>query len=86
MALKDDFEKAAEEVKWITSRPDNDTLLLLYSLFKQATEGDVKGEKPGMFDLKGKKKFEAWESKKGKSKDAAMHDYIAAVKKLTAKN
>ncbi|HZH78054.1 MAG TPA: acyl-CoA-binding protein, partial [Archangium sp.] len=53
MALEDDFRSAQERVKTLTTRPSNDTLLELYSLFKQATEGDVQGKRPGMLDLKG---------------------------------
>lgn len=66
-------------------RPDNDTLLKLYGLFKQSTEGDVKGTKPGFLDLKGRKKFEAWESFKGVSRGDAMKQYVALVADLKAK-
>lgn len=82
MALKEDFDRAAEEVQKLPSRPDNDTLLSLYALFKQATEGDVKGSRPGMLDLKGRKKFDAWAEKKGMGTDQAMREYIGLVTRL----
>lgn len=81
MATKADFEKALEEVKGL-SNLSNEDLLDLYGLFKQATVGDVSGSKPGMFDLKGKAKYEAWSSRKGLSKEEAMKKYVALVKKL----
>lgn len=82
MALKEDFEKAAEDVKGLKSRPSNDDLLELYACFKQATEGDVSGSRPGLFDLKGRAKFDAWTKKRGIGKDAAMQAYIAKVSAL----
>lgn len=82
MPLKDDFENAAKDVQKLTARPDNETLLSLYSLFKQATEGDVKGQRPGMLDLKGRKKYDAWSEKKGMAADQAMQQYVALVKRL----
>jgi acyl-CoA-binding protein len=80
--LKTQFNQAAEDVKKLSSRPDNQTLLELYSLFKQATDGDVSGSRPGMLDVKGRAKFDAWAKKKGLSSDTAMKDYIALVTKL----
>jgi acyl-CoA-binding protein len=82
MALTDDFQKAQERVKTLTTRPSNDTLLELYSLFKQATEGDVQGKRPGMLDLKGRAKYDAWAGRKGVGKDAAMQQYIQLVDRL----
>ncbi len=82
MALTDDFQKAQERVKTLTTRPSNDTLLELYSLFKQATEGDVQGKRPGMLDLKGRAKYDAWAGRKGLGKDAAMQQYIQLVDRL----
>src|SRR5687767_10560045 len=63
--LKQEFETAAAEVQKLPSRPDNDTLLKLYSLYKQATEGDAKGSRPGLLDLKGRKKYDAWAAIRG---------------------
>jgi len=60
----------------------NDVLLDLYALFKQATVGDVAGSRPGMLDLKGRAKYDAWAKQKGSSKDRAMEAYIALVAKL----
>lgn len=82
MALKDDFEKASKDVHQLTSRPSNEKLLELYALYKQGTEGDVKGSRPGFLDVKGRAKFDAWTSKKGLSADDAMTKYIAVVKSL----
>ena len=81
--LRKQFDAAAEAVKTVEERPDNDTMLRLYSLYKQATEGDVKGDKPGFFDFVGTAKYEAWSKLKGTSADEAMKKYIATVKRLT---
>ena len=83
MELKELFEQAAADSKSLSERPSNDTLLQLYSLYKQATEGDVNGEPPSNpFDFVNKAKYEAWAALKGKSKDAAMKEYTALVNKL----
>ena len=83
MDLKTLFEQAAEENKTLSDRPSNDTLLQLYSLYKQATEGDVNVDPPANpFDFVSKAKYEAWSGLKGKSKEAAMQDYIDLVGKL----
>ncbi len=82
MALIDDFNSAVSKSKELTKRPSNEELLDLYALFKQATEGDVSGERPGGFDFKAIAKFDAWTSKKGIAKDKAMEDYILLVSKL----
>ncbi|EPY52521.1 acyl-coenzyme A binding protein [Schizosaccharomyces cryophilus OY26] len=79
------FEKAAAEVKELKQTPNNDELLQLYALFKQATAGDNNTEKPGLLDLKGKYKWNAWEELKGKSKEDATNDYIAYVEELKGK-
>jgi len=83
MSLQDDFNKALTDVKKLNEL-GNEELLALYALYKQATVGDVSGPKPGMFDLKGKAKYEAWNGKKGLTKDKAMQQYVALVKKLGA--
>ncbi len=82
MALLDDFNTAVTKSKDLTQRPSNEELLNLYSLFKQATEGDVSGERPGGFDFKAIAKFDAWASRKGINKDQAMQDYVDLVSKL----
>ncbi len=77
------FEAAAEAVKTLSERPDNDMLLRLYALYKQGAEGDVSGPKPGFFDFVGTAKYDAWAKLAGTSKDEAMEKYIALVKRLT---
>ncbi|XP_033607126.1 acyl-CoA-binding protein homolog isoform X1 [Cryptotermes secundus] len=84
MATEAKFKDAAESAKAFTKRPSDDELLELYALFKQATVGDNDTAKPGMLDLKGKAKWEAWNGKKGVSKEAAMEAYIELVEKLKA--
>lgn len=76
------FEQAAEDVQTLKERPDNDTLLRLYALYKQGSEGDVAGEKPGFFDFVGTAKYEAWSRLKGTPRDAAQQQYIDLVTKL----
>jgi acyl-CoA-binding protein len=80
--LKAKFEQAAEDVKKLPERPDNDTLLKLYALYKQGSEGDVSGPKPGFFDFVGTAKYEAWAKLKGMKGDEAMQKYTDLVKKL----
>ena len=82
--LQAEFEQAAKDVHALTERPDNDTLLRLYALYKQGAEGDVSGPKPGFFDFVGTAKYEAWAKLAGTSQDDAMQKYIDLVKKLTA--
>ncbi len=80
--LKQKFEQAAIDVKDLSERPDNETLLRLYALYKQGSEGDVSGEKPGFFDFVGTAKHEAWGKLKGTAQDEAMRKYVDLVKKL----
>ena len=83
MELNQQFEKAIADSKNLAAKPDNETLLQLYSLYKQGTEGDVNTEAPtNPFDFVGKAKYQAWESLKGKTKEAAMGEYVALVEKL----
>ena len=82
MESKSLFEKAVEDSKSLPVKPSNETLLNLYSLYKQATEGDVNDEAPAMFDFVAKAKYEAWSSLKGKTKEAAMQEYIKLVDNL----
>ena len=79
MSLQDDFNAAVAKSKELTNRPSNEELLRLYALFKQATEGDVSGDRPGGFDFKAIAKFDAWAEKKGISKDQASQEYIKLV-------
>jgi len=83
MDLKAQFEQAATDSKSLTQKPDNETLLRLYSLYKQGSSGDVNTDPPSNpFDFVAKAKYEAWSSLKGKSTTAAMTEYIELVNKL----
>ncbi len=84
MELQQQFESAVGRSKELTQRPSNQELLDLYALFKQASEGDVTGDRPGGFDFKAIAKYDAWAERKGKSKEDAMKDYIALMDKLYA--
>jgi diazepam-binding inhibitor (GABA receptor modulating acyl-CoA-binding protein) len=85
MDLAAKFEDAQTRVKTLKATPDNDTLLVLYALYKQATAGDVTGKRPGMMDFKGRAKFDAWDAKKGMTKDKAMEAYVAEVDRLVGR-
>lgn len=76
------FEQASIAAKSLPERPDNNTMLQLYALFKQGSAGDVSGKKPGMFDFVGVAKYDAWEKLKGLSSEDAMQQYIDLVTKL----
>lgn len=80
--LQERFEQAAKDVKDLKERPDNDTLLRLYALYKQGSEGDVSGDKPGFFDFVGTAKYEAWAKLAGTAADTARQQYVDLVKKL----
>lgn len=80
--LQDQFAAAQADVQKLPERPDNDTLLELYSFYKQATEGDVTGDKPGAFDFKARAKYDAWEARKGMSREVAMKAYVRLVDHL----
>lgn len=83
MELQQSFEQAVAESKTLPQKPDNETLLSLYSLYKQSTDGDVSGEAPANpFDFVSKAKYNAWSGQKGKSKEQAMEEYIVLVAKL----
>ncbi|MES2276408.1 MAG: acyl-CoA-binding protein [Bacteroidota bacterium] len=82
--LKETFEQAVAGSKELTKRPNNETLLKLYSLYKQATDGDMPddAEKPKMFDFVAQAKYDAWKDRKGTSADAAMQAYVDLVGEL----
>lgn len=82
MALQDQFQSAVTRSRELTSRPSNEDLLRLYALYKQATEGEVSGERPGGFDFKAIAKYDAWAEVKGKTKEEAMKDYVELVDRL----
>ena len=79
--IKKAFEAAAAASKKL-ERPDNETMLKLYALFKQATTGDVEGKRPGFTDMIGRAKYDAWSGMKGKSADDAMQEYIDLIESL----
>ncbi len=83
--LKTQFEQAAADAQKLSKRPSNDTMLELYGLYKQATVGDATGSRPGMFDMVGRAKYDAWAKLKKTSKDDAMKQYIALVSSLAKK-
>jgi len=80
--LNSEFKKAQEKVNGLSERPDNATSLGLYALFKQATQGDVSGERPGMLDLIRRAKYDAWAGVIGMSADDAMRAYIELAESL----
>ncbi len=86
MDLQQQFEEAKELSKTFNEKPDNETLLKLYSLYKQGSEGDVNVEAPtNLFDFVARAKYEAWDALKGKTKEEAMQEYINLVKNLVSK-
>jgi acyl-CoA-binding protein len=84
MTLEEQFEQASKDVHTLTERPGNDMLLNLYSLHKQASVGDVSGDKPGMFDFIAAAKYNAWATKKGLTREEAMQQYVDLVNGLLA--
>ncbi len=84
--IDEKFKQAAQLVQTLTQKPDNNTLLNLYSLFKQGSEGDVTGSRPGMLNVVGRAKYDAWQSLKGKSKSQAQEEYTKLVNELLEQN
>jgi acyl-CoA-binding protein len=83
MDLKELFEQAVSESKELSSKPSNDTLLMLYSLYKQSTDGDAPAEGPSNpFDFVAKAKYSAWSEQKGKTGEVSMQHYIDLIAKL----
>ena len=80
--LKAKFDKAVTDSKKLPEKPDNNTLLKLYALFKQASEGDVQGKRPGFTDMVGRAKWDAWEKLKGTDSKDAMQQYIDLIESL----
>lgn len=76
------FETAVAESKNLSTRPSNDTLLKIYSLYKQGTSGDVSGKRPGMFDMVGRAKYDAWAQLSGTDQEAAMQQYVDLINSL----
>lgn len=80
--LKQQFEQAVADSKTLTERPDNATLLQLYALYKQGSEGDVQGKRPGFTDMIGRAKWDAWNELKGTAQNDAMTRYISLIEDL----
>ena len=82
--LQAEFDVAVASSKTLTERPDNPTLLRLYSLYKQASEGDASGKRPGITDLVGRAKYDAWAGLQGTAPDTAKQAYIDLINSLKA--
>lgn len=80
--LKQQFLDASNLAKSLPTKPDNDTLLELYAFYKQGSQGDVSGEKPGLFDFVAGAKYEAWKKLKGTDEATAQQRYIDLIKRL----
>ena len=80
--LKASFDAAIAASKQLPDKPDNMTLLKIYSLYKQSSEGDVEGKRPGFTDMVGRAKYDAWAAVKGKSKEEAMQEYVDLIESL----
>ena len=81
--LKATFEAAVADSKKLPEKPDNMTLLKLYALYKQASEGDVEGKRPGFTDMVGRAKWDAWNTLKGTPSADAMQQYIDLIESLS---
>lgn len=82
MSLTAEFEQAQTDVKQLDRRPGNDVLLRLYALYKQGTHGDADGKRPGVFDLVGRAKYDAWKALAGTAQDDAQRQYVELVTQL----
>ncbi len=81
--LETTFEAAVAASKQLPEKPDNMTLLKIYALYKQATAGDVQGERPGFSDMVGRAKWDAWNGLKGTASTDAMQQYIDLIDSLS---
>jgi acyl-CoA-binding protein len=81
--MKKQFEAASAAVLKAKKDPGNDMKLKLYAHFKQATEGDVAGDKPGFTDFVNRAKYEAWAKLKGMSSEEAMKAYVKLAERVT---
>ncbi|MCA9998967.1 MAG: acyl-CoA-binding protein [Anaerolineales bacterium] len=80
--LEQRFLQAQADAKALPVRPGNNDLLALYSYFKQATQGDCTGSRPGMMDFANRAKYDAWAKLKGTGREAAMQAYVDKVGQL----
>jgi acyl-CoA-binding protein len=85
MTLDEQFDEAMKKVKQLPHPPSMQELLELYALYKQSTAGDVDGKRPGVLDVRGRAKYDAWEAKKGKAREAARQEYVMLVDRLATK-
>ena len=85
MTTEEKFKKSENTVKNLKKRPSNDELLKLYALFKQATQGDVAGNRPSLINVKARAKWDAWKELSGIEKDRAMRDYTHTVEELVSR-
>ena len=81
--LETEFKRAQRKMNELPQRPDNNTALRLYALYKQATEGDAHGERPGMMDIIRRAKFDAWDKLEGTTAEDAMRQYVDLAAQLT---
>ncbi|NHZ97813.1 acyl-CoA-binding protein [Massilia sp. CCM 8734] len=82
MSLQEQFDQALADSKNLPERPDNQTLLKIYALYKQASAGDTDGNRPGMTDFVARAKYDAWDAVKGTPKDEAMQQYVDLIDEL----
>jgi acyl-CoA-binding protein len=84
MTLDERFAEAQRRVTKLPARPGNDRLLEIYALYKQGQLGDVQGGRPGLFELKGRAKWDAWARLKGVAPEEAKRRYVELVDRLEA--
>ena len=81
--MEDAFKDALERVSLLPEQPSH-IQLKLYGLFKQVSFGDVTDKRPGVFDIRGRAKYDAWESRRGMSHEDAIMAYVDAAEELGA--
>ncbi|MCF6226151.1 MAG: acyl-CoA-binding protein [Xanthomonadales bacterium] len=82
--VNEQFEQAQVAVKALSEKPSDEALLELYALYKQASNGDVSGDKPGFFDFVGAAKYDAWSKLEGMDQATAMQNYVNFARELGA--
>ena len=85
MSIENKFKESEVTVKQLKTRPNNDELLKLYGLYKQATNGDASGKRPSLINVKARAKWDAWKELQGLEKMAAMENYCNEVNVLVGK-